>query len=975
MSYPILAPSRTWFAPNDSAITRSIITEIEIMDSYTPNGTEIDSWDASEAKDGSITCYVIGTKLIMAGDGSGKISANEDSSYWFEYNNDDFSDYDVPQNVERIIGLSILDTSNVRDFSYMFYYFIKITELDLSTFNTSSATTLESMFSVCFKLSSLNISNWDTSKVTTIAGIFNNCNSLEYVEGLDEIDTSNVTSMRHTFSYSKVTNFTNLNTSKVTNMEYTFIGYLRDELVFPNWDLSSVTSFYACFVGGPEGGTIKTLDLSNFKHSEKASLSGLFLELSSLTKLTMPREFGKGVKDFSYTFRGLSNVKNINLENIDLSSATNLDSMFSGCSSLTGLDVSKWDVSNVTDMSFMFYGCSKLGSIDVSKWDTSKVTTLDHFAAHANLKRIGMEKWNTSSLVNANAAFHNCGEEELDLSAWDVSNVQFFSQMFENSTKLKRIHGLDKWDTSNALVFDEMFGRCSKLEELDLSSWDTRKARKGVQSSTNGHTGSVFNNMFQSCNNLRKVKVGANFSINGDGTNTTASYKFILPTPSSDYIEGADGYWYTFNGEKYAPNGIKDKTEETYYASYNMITDLDAIVKNGSLLDAANAIRHLTGSSERYKPSEFKKALDVEVNVIPDEVFHITGLCSYRFAYGSLDWFLNKYADKITTSDITDANRMFYSCKAERVPSEINFVEGGCPVPAMFGSCSNLKYIPSIDFKHTSAEEAQSMFSFDYALKEIGKLSNLFPLSPYAMFRNCNNLRYLPEFENLNLSYAQTNSTTYGYQYMFGYCSSLREISKDFLEQLYCDTLTNVASTIFYYGFTACYVLDEIIGMNPQTGTLVSNTFVNTFNLCSRAKDIIFATQEDSTPYLVNWKNQTIDLSKEVGYTTNGNYVINSNSGINSDKRATNDTTYQALKSDKDWYTTDINYSRYNHDSAVNTINSLPDTSAYLTANGGTNTIKFKGESGALTDGGAINTLTEEEIAVATAKGWTVTFA
>jgi hypothetical protein len=46
---------------------------------------------------------------------------------------------------------------------------------------------------------------------------------------------------------------------------------------------------------------------------------------------------------------------------------------------------------------------------------------------------------------------------------------------------------------------------------------------------------------------------------------------------------------------------------------------------------------------------------------------------------------------------------------------------------------------------------------------------------------------------------------------------------------------------------------------------------------------------------------------------------------------------------------------------------SLPDTSTY-----GSNTIKFKGASGALTDGGAINTLTEEEIAVAAAKGWTV---
>ena len=56
------------------------------------------------------------------------------------------------------------------------------------------------------------------------------------------------------------------------------------------------------------------------------------------------------------------------------------------------------------------------------------------------------------------------------------------------------------------------------------------------------------------------------------------------------------------------------------------------------------------------------------------------------------------------------------------------------------------------------------------------------------------------------------------------------------------------------------------------------------------------------------------------------------------------------------------------------TINCLPDTAAYLASAGGTNTIKFKGGAGSSTDGGAINTMTEEEIAVAAAKGWTVTF-
>lgn len=64
----------------------------------------------------------------------------------------------------------------------------------------------------------------------------------------------------------------------------------------------------------------------------------------------------------------------------------------------------------------------------------------------------------------------------------------------------------------------------------------------------------------------------------------------------------------------------------------------------------------------------------------------------------------------------------------------------------------------------------------------------------------------------------------------------------------------------------------------------------------------------------------------------------------------------------------------YNHDSAVKTINSLPDTSAFLAEAGGTNTIQFHSDQGANTEGGAIGNLTAEEIAIAAAKGWTVVF-
>ena len=121
-------------------------------------------------------------------------------------------------------------------------------------------------------------------------------------------------------------------------------------------------------------------------------------------------------------------------------------------------------------------------------------------------------------------------------------------------------------------------------------------------------------------------------------------------------------------------------------------------------------------------------------------------------------------------------------------------------------------------------------------------------------------------------------------------------------------------------------------------------------------------------------KSQTINLSNafQVGWTSFPSDIYNYNSGITKEKEVKDDATYQALKNDPDWYATNESYARYNHDSAVNTINSLPDTSAYLATAGGTNTIKFYDDSAIGTDEGPASNLTEEEIAVATAKGWSV---
>ena len=207
---------------------------------------------------------------------------------------------------------------------------------------------------------------------------------------------------------------------------------------------------------------------------------------------------------------------------------------------------------------------------------------------------------------------------------------------------------------------------------------------------------------------------------------------------------------------------------------------------------------------------------------------------------------------------------------------------------------------------------------------------------------------------------------------MFKECSSLRSVPLNLIKS--GNPYAKYNYSYFSYGFNDCYVLDELINLPiPYTkATWTSNAFNNSFYYCSRLKNATFALN-NGVPYTVTWKSQVIDLSTYIGYANNKTYILKYNSGITADKEVTDDASYQLLKNDPDWWTMDVNYSRYNHDSAVATINSLPDTSAYLATAGGTNTIKFRGQAGASTDGGAINTLTEEEIAVAAAKGWTVT--
>ena len=367
----------------------------------------------------------------------------------------------------------------------------------------------------------------------------------------------------------------------------------------------------------------------------------------------------------------------------------------------------------------------------------------------------------------------------------------------------------------------------------------------------------------------------------------------------------------------------------------------------------ADAIRAKTGTTNTLTLDEMPTAIS---NIssggdIPEEAFNITGDCSSRFSDGIWDWFIENYGNRITTSSITGAQYMFKSSKVTSIPFDINLsTSSSVNVGNMFQLCSNLETLP-------------------YITGKIGEYM--------YMFASCYKLNYIPEDWATKIDWSSQNDNS-SYNFIsnaFYQCYSLKRIPQNLIDSLYLSFPygDNNNCYPYYNQYRYCYALEELqnIPVSYYSSGNTSNLFSGFVNACNRLKSLAFKTN-NGTPIVAKWKNQTIDLSNYVGYASKAGNITGYNSGLTTSTQIIDATSYQSLKNNQDSWTTLIEYSRYNHDSAVETINSLPDTSEYLATAGGTNTIKFKGESGSATDGGAINTLTEAEIAVATAKGWTV---
>jgi hypothetical protein len=427
------------------------------------------------------------------------------------------------------------------------------------------------------------------------------------------------------------------------------------------------------------------------------------------------------------------------------------------------------------------------------------------------------------------------------------------------------------------------------------------------------------------------------------------------------------------------------------------------VIDSTTLSDIGDAIRTKNGSTDLIPVVQLANeilALDAsggggEIEAL---VIDVTGDASHFDYNGRLDDIISNKSNRVTFTDVTNARSLFENSKLEVFP-DVDF-DGVEDMAKMFKNCISMKELPNITGK-------MYRYNWDYYYCTLSET-----------FYGCENLRTIPVDFFMDLGTRGNSGTDFwpfamtilvprnGQQWilndMFYGCYSLRQIPNlclfmfnqtDYKRPANNNAGTNTTTGYFlepYYNtFRFCYSLDEIVnypvfrnytmdrwGTAPNN-MATANGFYMFVDSCYRLKRLTFAynsgssTPSSASNWNMEWANQTIDLTS-VGYGSKET-ILNYNSGITADKEVYDDATYAALKDDPDWFTQDVAYSRYNKTSAIETINSLPKTEKYAASNG-INYIKFTGAAGSATDGGAINTMTEEEVAVATAKGWTVVY-
>lgn len=201
---------------------------------------------------------------------------------------------------------------------------------------------------------------------TTCSNWFNGCTNLSSIEGIENLNTSNVKNMSGMFA-------------KCSNLETLDLSHFNTENV-----TTMAQMFYGCT-------KLHNLNIDNFNTENVSYMNGMFEGCSGLDTLDLSHFNTRYVRKsgFNYMFNGCSSLSSLDVSNFTTDKPSmQLDGLFKGCSSLQTLDLSSFSTGGASSVTDMFDGCSALRTIYVSNLFTFKngVSSSNMFRNCENLK-------------------------------------------------------------------------------------------------------------------------------------------------------------------------------------------------------------------------------------------------------------------------------------------------------------------------------------------------------------------------------------------------------------------------------------------------------------------------------------------------------------------------------------------------------------------------------------------------------------
>ena len=665
------------------------------------------------------------------------------------------------------------------DASSMFYKLSSLNSLDLS-FNTINTTNMAKMFS-SNGLTTLDLSNLDTSNVINMSEMFASSN-IQTLD-LNSFDTNKVTDMSAMFagSQAKSIDFSSFNTSKVVNVSNMFASAKVENLDLSNWDVSNVENFGGFLAGTSQ---VEEINISGWKFNDNVT--------SLLTFFGM----------------GLSNLKTVDMSNVDLNKVTILTALFNGASKLTSVDFSGIKSSNVTSLESMFAGCSSIKSIDLSGLDKSKVTNMGGLVSrcssleHLNMSNSDFSFVPTGALINyltsmnglptlktlnldnvtfptsMSSAFAGLSTvEEITFVGVNTSNVTSMNSVFNSCSNLKSLD-LSDFDTSNVTTMSSMFTSASSIKVLDLRSFDT-------------HNVTDMGAMFVQMPNITTIIVSDNFVVDqvtedggmfyddtklvgGNGTKYDSSKigkeyaHYDYGTDNPGYFNKADGKYYKiyFNS-----NGGSSVDSPKIISQGQPIGELPTPSKQGNAFAGwYSPARELGGQriTADYIPTS-----DMVVTAAWDKIeakFDVGKTVNIKMKTLAGDEIDENYPEYTNDSNILEIKRSLTEPTAENKTSEhiVSASDSKLPIYAWFDN--GTIYWWSAASKEYLNEDASYMF---YKLQNVVEIDTSFGTS------NVTNMSHLFDYctsiTEIDVSGFDTRNVT-DMSFMFSMLSSLTSI-------------------------------------------------------------------------------------------------------------------------------------------------------------------------------------------------------